>query len=104
MQEIAGLCIQLNKINAQLRNKRRLQTDILGDQRGSKNESLQDSILERVRKPKGDKVISQERKRNPSSHYMIKTITVNQPTTDYTVVLKTDYREAGREAKELFNV
>jgi mRNA-degrading endonuclease YafQ of YafQ-DinJ toxin-antitoxin module len=50
---------------------------------------------------KGTKAINRERKRDSSRSDAIKTLILNQPTTDLTVVLKTGYRQTDRQTDKI---
>ena len=47
---------------------------------------------------------NEERKRDSTWSHVIKTVTVNQSTTDLNVVLKTGYRQTDRQTKYMFTV
>jgi hypothetical protein len=65
-----------------------------------KSNESQHSIFERTRVQKGAKVINRERKRDSDWSHVIKTVTLNQPSTDPTVVLKTGCRQTDTQADE----
>ena len=72
-----------------------------------KSNESQYSIFERARE-KRTKAINRERNRDSSRSDAIKTLILNQPTTDSTIALKTGYRQTDRQTdgqtKYLFTV
>ena len=71
-----------------------LKTVFSTDREAVKSNESQHSIFERATDQKGAKVINQEKKKDSSSSDdVIKTVTLNRPTTDATIVLKTGYRQ-----------
>ena len=90
-----------NEINAQPRDGLSFQSRILHKQRGIEVEYSQQSIFQREN---GAIAINQEKKRYPSASDAIKTVSLYQPTTDPTVVLKTGYRQTDTQTKYIFTV
>ena len=73
----------------------RFQSHFFHNREAIKSNASQYSIFERARE-KSTKAINRESKRDFARSDAIKTVTVNQSTTDPTVVLKTGYRQTDR--------
>ena len=81
-----------NKSNDQTRDELRFQSRFLHNKEAMKSNESQYSIFERARE-KRTKAINRERNRDSSRSDAIKTLILNQPTTDSTIALKTGYRQ-----------
>ena len=93
-----------NKISDQPRDGLKFQNHILDRQRSSDVKWVTALARRASKREKGATAINHARKRDSAWSDVIKTVTLNQPTTDSTIVLKTGNRQTDRQTKYIFTV